>query len=60
MDRNRYKKKRYEQKLSDCNQVRNLIFYGKTGYSFFTQKRSNILSEGDMEEIFEIIVTPSP
>ena len=26
MDKNRYSKKRYEQKLSDCNQVRNLIF----------------------------------
>ena len=53
MDKLRYAKKPYNQKLSDCNQVRNLIFYGKTGYSFFTQKRSNILSEGDMEEIFE-------
>ena len=26
MDKNRYSKKRYEQKMSDCNQVRNLIF----------------------------------
>ena len=26
MDKNRYSKKKYVQKLSDCNQVRNLIF----------------------------------
>ena len=27
MDKARYSKKKYKQKLSDCNQVRNLIFY---------------------------------
>ena len=32
MDRIRYKKKNYIQKLSDCNQVRNLVFYQKHGY----------------------------
>ena len=38
MDKYRYSKKRYEQKLSDCNQVRNLIFYQKLGYKFFTRQ----------------------
>ena len=53
MDKNRYSKKRYEQKLSDCNQVRNLIFYQKLGYKFFTQKRDPALSQGVMEDIFK-------
>ena len=53
MDKYRYSKKRYEQKLSDCNQVRNLIFYKKLGYKFFTQKRDPSLSEGVMEDIFK-------
>ena len=45
MDKNRYKKKNYKQKLSDCNQVRNLIFYKKHGYKFFSQKRDPSLSQ---------------
>jgi len=53
MDRIRYKKKKYIQKLSDCNQVRNLIFYQKHGYKFFTQKRDPAFSEGVMEDIFK-------
>ena len=53
MDRIRYKKKNYIQKLSDCNQVRNLIFYQKHGYKFFTQKRDPVFSEGVMEDIFK-------
>ena len=53
MDRIRYKKKNYIQKLSDCNQVRNLIFYQKHGYKFFTQKRDPAFSEGVMEDIFK-------
>ncbi len=53
MDRVRYSKKRYEQKLSDCNQVRNLIFYQRHGYKFFTQKRNPALSQGIMEDIFK-------
>ena len=53
MDRNRYSKKNYKQKLSDCNQVRNLIFYQKHGYKFFTQKRDPALSQGIMEGIFK-------
>tara|TARA_B100000700_G_scaffold320519_1_gene417960 strand:+ start:648 stop:1223 length:576 start_codon:yes stop_codon:yes gene_type:complete len=53
MDRYRYSKKKYTPKLSDCNQVRNLIFYRKHGYKFFTQKRDPSLSVGLMEDIFE-------
>ena len=53
MDKYRYTKKRYEQKLSDCNQVRNLIFYQRHGYKFFTQKRDPSLSEGVMKDIFK-------
>ena len=53
MDRFRYSKKKYKQKLSDCNQVRNLIFYQKHGYKFFTQKRDPALSPGVMEDIFK-------
>ena len=53
MDRNRYSKKNYKQKLSDCNQVRNLIFYQKHGYKFFTQKRDPALSQDVMEDIFK-------
>jgi len=52
MDKKRYSKKNYKQKLSDCNQVRNLIFYSKHGYKFFTQKRDPSLSTGLMEDIF--------
>ena len=53
MDRDRYSKKRYEQKISDCNQIRNLIFYQKHGYKFLTQKRDPVLSQGVMEDIFK-------
>ena len=53
MDKNRYRKKNYAQKLSDCNQVRNLIFYQRHGYKFFTQKRDPTFSQGLMEGIFK-------
>ena len=53
MDKNRYSKKKYNQKLSDCNQVRNLIFYKKHGYKFFTQKRDPSFSQDIMEDIFK-------
>ena len=53
MDKFRYSKKNYNPKLSDCNQVRNLIFYNKHGYKFFTQKRDSALSESVMEDIFK-------
>ena len=52
MDKRRYTKKKYKQKLSDCNIVRNLIFYQKIGYKFFTQKKDLYLSEELMEKIF--------
>ena len=54
MDKNRYSKKKYDQKISDCNQVRNLIFYGRTGYTMFRQKRSADLSTGVMEHLFKV------
>ena len=53
MDRVRYTKKKYKPKLSDCNQVRNLILYQKHGYKFLTQKRDPNLSLGIMEDIFK-------
>ena len=53
MDKNRYKKKKYNPKISDCNQIRNLIFYNKHGYKFFTQKRDPNLSVKTMEDIFK-------
>ena len=47
-------KKKYKQKLSDCNVVRNLVFYRRIGYSFFTQKRiTTYLSKDVMEKIFK-------
>ena len=42
----------YEPKISDCNIVRNLIFYNKTGYKFFTQKRNSILTVSKMNTTF--------
>ena len=55
MDKNRYSKKRYKQKMSDCNQIRNLIFYKRHGYKFLTQKRDPTLSQGVMEDIFKVV-----
>ena len=53
MDKNRYSKKKYTQKITDCNQVRNLMFYGRTGYSLFRQKRSADLSTDLMNRRFK-------
>ena len=53
MDRQRYSKKKYIPKKRDCNQIRNLIFYKKHGYKFFTQKRDPALSTGRMKDIFK-------
>jgi len=39
--------------LSDCNQIRNLIFYKKTGYKFFSQKRDPALSQSLMKAMFK-------
>ena len=51
MDQIRYKRKKYKPKLSDCNIVRNLIFFDKYGYGFF-QRKNKHLSEEDMKEYF--------
>ena len=53
MDKNRYSKKKYNQKISDCNQVRNLMFYKKTGYTLFKQKRDPNLSTDIMKDLFK-------
>ena len=53
MDKNRYSKKKYNQKISDCNQVRNLMFYKKTGYTLFKQKRDTNLSTDIMKDLFK-------
>ena len=51
MDQRRYKRKRYKPKLSDCNIVRNLIFFNQHGYGFF-QKRNKYLDPEIMKENF--------
>ena len=53
MNKRRYTKKKYIPKLSDCNQVRNIIFYRKHGYTFFTQKRDPSLSVDIMKDVFK-------
>ena len=51
MDQRRYKQKKYKPKLSDCNIVRNLIFFDMHGYGFF-QKRNKYLTIETMKEYF--------
>ena len=51
MNKRRYKQRRYKPKLSDCNIVRNIIFFNQYGYGFF-QKRNQYLSTEIMEEYF--------
>ena len=51
MDRNRYTKKKYVPKISDCNAVRNKIFLNKIGYNLLTQKKNNFVSENELTEI---------
>lgn len=53
MDKYRYSKRKYDPKKRDCNQVRNLIFYKKHGYKFFSQKRDPNLSVDIMENLFK-------
>ena len=55
MDKNRYSKKKYNQKITDCNTVRNLLFYNRYGYTLFRQKRDPNLSEEEMTEIFKSV-----
>ena len=52
MDKRRYTKKKYKPKISDCNILRNILLYGKHGYSTITQKRNRYLTNEDMEDIF--------
>ena len=52
MDKNRYSKKKYVPKISDCNILRNILLYGKYGYNVILQKRNTFLTIEDMEEIF--------
>ena len=52
MDKKRYSQKKYIPKISDCNILRNILLYGKYGYTVFFQKRNTYLTNADMEEIF--------
>jgi len=52
MDKRRYTKKKYKPKISDCNVLRNILLYGKHGYSAITQKRNRYLTNDDMNNIF--------
>ena len=52
MDKNRYTQKKYIPKISDCNILRNILFYGKYGYNLIFQKRNKYLTNANMEEIF--------
>ena len=52
MDKKRYSQKKYTPKNSDCNVLRNILLYGKYGYSLIFQKRNQYLTNHDMEEIF--------
>lgn len=45
MDEKRYKSKKYYPKVKDCNQIRNKLFTGQYGYSFFSQKLNNLVNE---------------
>tara|TARA_B100000029_G_C17212046_1_gene828456 strand:+ start:124 stop:684 length:561 start_codon:yes stop_codon:yes gene_type:complete len=52
MDKNRYSKKKYRPKLTDCNILRNILLYGKQGYNIISKKRNIYLTDDIMREIF--------
>ena len=52
MDKERYSKKKYKPKISDCNILRNILLYGKYGYNVIFQKRNKYLTDEIMKEIF--------
>ena len=52
MNKQRYSEKKYIPKLQDCNVLRNMLLYGKYGYSLIFQKRNKYLTNIHMEEIF--------
>tara|TARA_B100001027_G_scaffold119129_1_gene82249 strand:+ start:709 stop:1278 length:570 start_codon:yes stop_codon:yes gene_type:complete len=45
MDKKRYKSKKYYPKLKDCNQIRNKLFTNKYGYTLFSQKLNNLVTD---------------
>ena len=52
MDKERYSKKKYKPKITNCNVLRNILLYGKYGYNIIFQKRNKYLTNEIMEEIF--------
>ena len=52
MDKKRYTEKKYKPKISDCNVLRNMLLYGKYGYTLIFQKRNKYLTNADMQTIF--------
>ena len=52
MDKRRYSKKKYTPKVSDCNVLRNLLFYKKYGYNIF-QKKNLSLTDDYMQNSFK-------
>ena len=54
MDKRRYSKKKYIPKVTDCNVLRNLLFYKKYGYNIF-QKKNSSLTVNYMEDYFKSI-----
>ena len=52
MSKQRYSKKKYVPKITDCNILRNILLYGKQGYNIIFKKRNAYLTDSIMEEIF--------
>ena len=52
MDKDRYSKKKYIPKITDCNILRNILLYGKQGYHLILKKRNKYLTDVDMRDIF--------
>ena len=52
MNKKRYAEKKYKPTIIDCNILRNILLYGKQGYSIIFKKRNNFLQDSDMENIF--------
>ena len=50
MDKKRYSAKKYFPNLKDCNQIRNKIFTNQYGYSLFSQKFNNLISEDSLAQ----------
>ncbi len=52
MDKQRYSKKKYIPKITDCNILRNILLYDKQGYHLILKKRNKYLTDADMRDIF--------